>query len=342
MTRKVESWLARLSDPIGPNAQWRPPPFSPGEGAKLEALLDEAGRHNVRPAVVRNLGLQLRDNPDSFMPDGGRALTELQARAADLRVQDVARAALLAHLAREILAAIAAAGLPAVLVKGLDFAEVAYGGIQNRTFSDIDLLVRPEAMDSLGVLLTGLGYSPEPIPKKRIGHTEWKWTRRNAQWGAILVELHTDLVHGPEWRGRVSLTYDLYADPVAGGISPAARMVLAALHGATSHLFGRLQYVVDGLMIARMEVDAEELRERARRSGAVLPVATMLRLAAELYGCEKSRALVGRLGTIPWGSLERRLITVAMVLSAKSPNRWRLLPQRYLYRRLLRGGPSSA
>lgn len=342
MTRKVESWLARLSDPVGPNSRWTPPPFSAGERAKLETFLDEAGHHNVRPAVLRNLGLQLRDDPNSFMRAGGRALTELQARAADLRMRDVARAALLAHLAREILTAIASAGLPAVLVKGLDFAEVAYGGIQNRTFSDIDLLVRPEAMDALGALLAGLGYSPEPIPKKRIGHTEWKWTRRDAAWGAVLVELHTDLVHGPEWRGRVSLTYDLYADRGAGGISPAARLVLAALHGATSHLFGRLQYVVDGLMIARMDVDAEELRERARRSGAVLPVATMLRLAADLYGCEKSEALVGRLGAVPWSSLERRLITVAMVLSAKSPSRWRLLPRRYLYRRLLRGGPLPA
>jgi hypothetical protein len=260
------------------------------------------------------------------------------ARANDLRLQDVARAVLLAGTAREILAA--SSDLPVVLVKGADFAEAGYGGLHARTFSDVDLLVRNDAQAALGEVLQRCGFTAIPARESRLDYTERQWTR-NGPNGSILVEVHTDMVHAPELRARQTLTYDLYAESGAGGVTAAARIVLAALHGATSHLFGRLQYVVDGLVLARMGVDAAELQERAMRSGALLPTATMLRLAADLYACERSRSLLARLRT-PWGAVERALITPAMVLSAKSAHRWRLLPQRYLYRRLLRAGARPA
>ena len=340
MTSKLEAWLARLSDPSGPNPQWSPAPFSDAELALLPKILDAAGRHNIRPSLVRNLGLQLRAAPDAFVsaePARTRTATDaLMARANDLRLQDVARAVLLSSAAREILADVAEAALPVVLVKGVDLAEGAYGGLHARTFSDIDLLVRPQAEEALGQILANRGFTAHMPRGKRVEHTERQWTRPDAHDGVILVEVHTDLVHAPELRARQTLTYDLYAAPEAGGATPAAKLVLCALHGATSHLFGRLQYVVDGLMVARSGVDPGELRQRTLRSGALLPVATMLRLAHGLYGCEPSQALLGALGPIPWAKLERRLITPAMVLSAKSSHRWRLLPQRYTYRRLLR------
>ncbi len=337
---KAEAWLARLSDPAGPNPTWSPEPFSDNETALMDKLIDDAGRHNIRPALVRNLGLQLRDAPVDFIrgdPARTRTMTDaLLARAGEQRLLDIARAVLLATAAREILAEIAKACVPAALVKGVDFAENAYDGLHARTFSDIDLLVRPDAQDALGNILESRGFAALTPREHRMELTERQWTRPDSHGGIILVEVHTDLVHAPELRACQTLTYDLYADPAAGGVTPAARVVLAALHGATSHLFGRLQYVVDGLMVARMGVDPAELRERALRSGAALPTATMLRLAAELYSSDECRTLLDGLGTIPWKKLEQRLITGPMVLSAKSTHRWRLLPQRYLYRRLLR------
>ena len=338
MTNKVEAWLARLSDPAGLNPLWSPAPFSIEESELSSKLLDEAHLHNIRPALVRNLGIQLRTAPEAFMTGESAtrsaAIDALLARANELRLQDVARAMLLATAAREILSA--ASELPVVLVKGVDFAEKAYGGLHARTFSDIDLLVRPDAEDALGKVLARLGFTSIRPRETRIEFTERQWTRPDPHGGVMLVEVHTDVVHAPELRARQTLTYDLYTDMAAGGVTPAARLVLAALHGATSHLFGRLQYVVDGLMVARMGVEPGELRERALKSGAMLPVATMLRLAVELYDCPASRGLLDALGPVPWQRLERRLISQTMVLSAKSTHRWRLLPQRYLYRRLLR------
>ena len=338
-TDRIGAWLARLSDPQGLNRTWPCQPFSQSDGDLPETLIDAAGRHNVRPTVVRNLGVQLRTAPDEFFSGetGWKksAGEKLLSHGNELRLIDIAHGMQLASVASGLLAKIAARGIPAALVKGVDFAENAYGGLHARTFSDIDLLVRPDGEAALNELLVESGFElAEPVGK-RLAYAERQWTRSNEYGGITLVEVHTDMVHAPELRLRQSLTYDLYADPAAGGISPAARMVLAGLHGATSHLFGRLQYVVDGLAVARMGVDPVELRDRARRSGATLTVATTLRLAVEIYGCETSSSLLAALGPVPWSGLERRLITGSMVLSAKNRHRWMLLPQRHLYRRLL-------
>lgn len=309
------------------------------ERGQMERLVALAARHNVRPAFSRNLLRQLKEAPQDFLTGDAQAAAAtsswLSDHANDLRVGDFARASLLAEVAGTVREKIAAAALPAVIVKGVDFAEVAYGGLHLRTFSDVDLLVRPDAADALGAILRDLGFTEHVPSGKRVDYTERAWTRADHH-GTTLVEVHTDVVHAPELRAAQSLTYDLYADPALGGVTPAARLVLAALHGSTSHLFGRLQYVVDGLMVARLDPDPDELLVRAKRSGATLPLVTMLRLATEIYGCEISADLLRRLGPLRWGGLEARLIPAYMVLAAKGEGRWMLLPQRYIYRRLLR------
>lgn len=334
MTSNFESWLARLADPAGPNANWQPRPFERSEFDALRCLIDTAGRHNVRPAVVANLNSEIRRSPDSVVAGDFEETRQAIEMATELRLQDVARAVLLDKTGREICAEIEARDLPAVLVKGTDFARRAYGGLHMRTFSDVDLLVDADAEADLAELLRERGFEEQPY-KKWTETSERQWVRLDDHENAILVEIHTDMVHDPSLRRRQTLTHALYTDPSMGGITPASRLVLAALHGATSHLFGRLQYVVDGLMIGRMGIDAEEMKERASRSGAILPLATMLRLSAELFGCAISGELLRSLGSVPWSGLERRLITPEMVLAAKGTHRWRLLPQRHLYRRLL-------
>ena len=295
-TDKIGAWLARLSDPQGLNLNWPCEPFSQSDADFPETLMDAAGLHNVRPSLVRNLGVQLKTAPDEFLSGDaawkGSVSERLISQGNELRLIDIARAMQLASVAEGLLDRIAVGGIPAALVKGVDFAENAYGGLHARTFSDIDLLVRPDAETALNEILKDAGFTLTEPAGKRLDYAERQWTRPNEYGGITLVEVHTDMVHAPELRLRQSLTYDLYADPAAGGISPAARLVLAGLHGATSHLFGRLQYVVDGLAVARMAVDPVELRDRARRSGATLAVATTLRLATDIFGCQTSRELL--------------------------------------------------
>jgi hypothetical protein len=334
----VEGWLARLSDPAGLNLTWPAAPIDAGDAATLDALFFEAARHNVGLVWLARFNALLRDEPSALLKGdpsrvAGQA-TELMARAQATRLQLLGPVMALGTVARSLREDLT--GMPVALVKGLDFAEEAYGGVQWRGFSDIDLLVRPDAMAAVTDTLARHGFAPHAHEKQAADYTERQFVRADAHTDYLLVEVHTDLVHTPELRARMSLTYDLYADASAGGITPAARLILAALHGATSHLFGRLQYVVDGMMVARMGVDARELAARADASGALLPLRTMLRLAATIFGCEASAQVLAKLPAGRFTGLEQRLITAPMVLAAKSPHRWRLLARRYLYRRLLR------
>jgi hypothetical protein len=267
------------------------------------------------------------------------AAADLLARTNEALLQDVARAMLLKRTADELLGAASRSGIPVALVKGIDFAQEAYGGLQKRTFSDIDLLIPDRDQERLAAVLTGQDFTALVPRKMRFQRTERQWIKPDAHGNVILVEVHTDMIHDPKLRRRMTMTYDLYADARYGGVTPASRLVLAALHGAASHLFGRLQYVVDGLMIARTGVDRVELEERAALCGALLPLKTMLRLGAAIYDSVECRDLLNKLPPVRWSGLETKLISPSMVLAAKGSHRWILLPQRYLYRRLLRSIP---
>ncbi len=343
MTGKLESWLAHLSDPVGANAGWSPEPFAKDEFELVRELLRLAGRHNVRPALASNLAKLLQTAPDKVL-FGPAATTrdvaaDLLVRSSEALLQDVARAMLLKRTADEVIAATSRSAIPLALVKGIDFAENAYGGLQKRTFFDIDLLVSSREQARLAAVLASDGFTGLRPRKMRFERTERQWIRRDGLGNVILVEVHTDMIHDVRLRKRLAMTYDLYADDRLGGITPASRLVLAAIHGAASHLFGRLQYVVDAVMIARMGVDPLELKERARLCGALLPVTTVLRLGAAIYGSVECRELLASLPRTRWATLESKLIPPDMVLAAKSAHRWVLLPQRYMYRRLLRSAP---
>lgn len=327
MTAMTENWLARLSDPDGVTHDISPQLTD----NQINSLIDLSIRHNVQLAVLKNL-IDLAKADSQRFPDSPDTKARLQSLR-DRRFAEVANNTVIANAAREVMSNMD--GLPLALVKGLDFAENAYKGVDTRKFSDVDLLIDPSCEEEVNRRLTDLGYVQFEPKGKKIEQSERQWTKRGANTGLLLVEIHTDLVHDPKLRRKMTLTYELYASPDHGGVSNASRLVVAAVHGAASHLFGRLQYVVDGMMIARAGVNANELRIRTEASGSILPLATMLRLAGEIYGCKASIGLLASLGKTPAPRVEALLISPQMVLAAKNRNRWRYLPQRHLYRLLL-------
>jgi hypothetical protein len=331
----IGRWLARYADPRGVNPVWEVAPFDAGDEAGTDRLLFEARRHSVSLVFFGRLIDVLRTEPGlALRSDGtGRRATALLDQVSGMRLQDLGQVMAIASAAREIRAAIA--GMPVALVKGLDFAETLFGGVQQRSFGDVDLLYDPRAEPELRAALIRLGFSehhPEIHPEH---YTERQWTRPHPQLGQILVELHTDLVHTQRLRRRVSLPYHRYVSGPDATVTPAARLILAAVHAATSHLFGRLQYVVDGLMAARAGVDPDELNERGSEAGAILPLRTILRLASTIFASPEAAALLDTLPSATGSWLEPALISDRMVLAAKGRNRWRFIPQRRLYRRLL-------
>jgi hypothetical protein len=318
--------VVRYADPAGINERWRFPPIKIRTAAsESAAFIDEALSHNVLPSVARNLETAVTREPEMLVVGSGEAAAacrqQLVASARQAHLGLIARNMFLADFARDILAQVARDDVPAVLVKGLDFAENCYGGVPLRAFSDIDLLVRPDAVAAMTDMLVQRGLKPVAPTAKREDYTERQFVRDSGAMGTLLVELHTDLAHAPKLRRQTSLTYESYAGSAAGGVTMAARLVLAGIHGALSHLYERLQYVTDILAIVRRGVDTAELRERVDRTGSLLVVRTGLDLASRLFACPACKELCAALPPAQHGRLAACLVTPATVISAYGPMR---------------------
>ncbi len=150
-----------------------------------------------------------------------------------------------------------------------------------RTFSDLDLLVAPEAEPRLARVLDEVGFAPATYEQDPI-RREWRWHHRDND--ALMIEVHTNLVHHPHLREAMSMTF---ADLAGIASTPPALLAVATLHGAL-HRFERLRHAVDICQAARLIGSAEEenrfaqLIERTRtRLGAIVGLDLAYRLFAE-------------------------------------------------------------
>ncbi|MCC0018151.1 MAG: nucleotidyltransferase family protein [Rhodobiaceae bacterium] len=341
-------WLARFGDPAGENPRASAARLDlPMSEAVVAEIVSQAGAHGVIMAVARNLAAIAHGDAHGLGNAPGEDAQEaVRALIATLQTSYRAQAArnmALDQLGGQIQTALAAAGLPAVIVKGPDFARNVYGGLSSRAFTDIDILAAPGAATAVAQTVERLGFEPVEPSDKRAAYTERQYWREKGAGSHDLVEVHTDMVHAPKLRHALSMGYEDYAGPAAGGITMASRLVLAGLHGATSHLFDRLQNIVDMMMIARAGVDGRELAERARRSGAETPVRTGLSIAHAIFGCEACRALLSAVDARSTDMLARLLVSPHCVLHAQSSHRARHSWRRQAYRWLLaRQAPIAA
>lgn len=283
--RAFDAWFLALSDPAGGSP---PPPCSGAFDARK--LVELAGYHGVLPAVVRSL--RRLEAPSAAV---GSALALAQERL----LGGVGFALRLRKQLEPLVAAFAAAGLPAIVLKGPEFADRLYAEPALRPFTDLDFLLPREAIAEAGEALARLGYRrATPRPGKYPGqYGEEIWLLDEPAAGA--VELHWDLVNSPPLRRRCSVRYeDLQLEPQAAGLpraSPAALLLIAGVHAAMSHRFDRLQPLGDVCQAARGAagpLDAVWLAEAAARTGAAFALASALGLAGALFREPACSALV--------------------------------------------------
>jgi hypothetical protein len=246
---------------------------------------------------------------------------------------------LLRHRLKGLMGELAARALPAVVLKGAQFADRLYPDPALRPFTDVDLLAPPAVVPQVEAALEELGYHPEPAPqhKHSVGYGERAWRLPDAPAGA--VEVHWNLVNSPPLRRRVSVEFDdLQLEQSEGALrpTPASLLAVAAVHGATGHRFDRLQVLCDVCQAARGAAGALDegwLEQFGRLTGAAQVMATALYLAGRALGeprCEELRARL--FGGLP-GAAARLLLNPAVVLRSRRPLA-RL--RRQLYRELLK------
>jgi hypothetical protein len=226
-----------------------------------------ATRHAVLPLMAQYLEASV---PDGLVPGLNRA--SLHASSGTIQAK---------RLVRRMGAAFEAAGVRALLCKGVVLAEWAYGGV-TRQVGDIDLLVDPSSYGDAQQALQALGCSPVKVNAHgKADSAEWQST------DGQLVDLRTTLLERyflttPKfrelWECRVTIsTIDIPT------LHPVDHVLFLLLHGF-KHQWCRVGWVVDVAMALRQLSSAElaEVALRARQQSVERAVSVGLLLCREL------------------------------------------------------------
>jgi len=343
--KELGSWLSALAEPVGVG---RGLPDAALAAGALGRLIKLADYHGVLPAVLDNLRRLVEARGAAGLlaarkgsPRAEEALARAFGTAEDMLRRRAGVSLLIRGQVEEILQVLEARSVPAVVLKGSEFADRLYPRPDLRPFTDADLLVPRRAMTEAQAVMAELGYLPKPARMKyNSGYGQRGFVRRCRPGGA--VEVHWNLVNSPSLRRGISVVYEdmQLTDVAAGGGRPApsaaSLLLIAAVHAAAGHCFDRLQPLCDVCQAARGaagQIDIDWLSAAARRTGATLALRASLDLAARMFAepaCKRLERLAAPDGGL---RLWRLLVTPPVVLRAHA---WRDSFRRQWFRALLK------
>jgi len=334
MPSPLHTWLLCLSDPDGFHT---PLPEHPLKMNTLERLMHLAQQHTVLPAVITNTQNIVIKHGIASLTSGCPAEFQsiLQEAEREWR-RRIAFCLVLRRQGEEILQALARQSIPAIPLKGPDFADRLYPTPSLRIFTDIDLLIPRDKIPATNSIMKMMGYRPKIAKRKHsdiYGQTAW---RRDSK-SEGTVEIHWNLVNSPAVRRAVSVRFE---DIQLGRSIPqrptaAALLLIAAVHAASSHAFDRLLLLYDIRQICRGAagpVDLDYLSDIIHKTGSAMCVASALHLSDRMFEEEICRQITRQLA-LPVHQMKNRVISPTLVLrKQKGIDDWR----RKLYRETLK------
>ena len=323
------SWFVALADPEGEFAV----PDAVPSSLWWDQLEQDGAFHGTLPAIRKNLA-RVASQRDQL---GELAEPILERLSRPLRLQAAVQLLLRADLDR-IRKEAAKRSVPIAVIKGPAAADDLYPSPELRVFTDLDLIVQPESYDAACSMLIEMDYEPIIEPSLRhqepYGQTAFRSLRSGLD---VRVELHQDLVNSPVLRRGVSVGYSDLTPAADGSLSLEAHLIVAAVHGATSHQFDRLKFLVDVWQIVRKgaeALDIDRLRDLAERTGAQQSLAMACWLTRTIFQCKLAEELTRRLNmNTPW--LDRLLLAPAVVLPSRA---WCKKMRKQAYRSRLKKG----
>jgi hypothetical protein len=251
--------------------------FSPDD----PALVAVARRHRLTPLLSISCGATL---PPA-----------LAAAFRRDRVVTGARNMILARAAEECIRGFAAAGIPTIVLKGLDYETRLYHDPAARPTADVDLLVPGEHRRSAFGVLDRLGFEPRAAAPgfDDPDYHEVAWTR-----GGVEVDLHLALA--PLARCRIDYAA-LWRQAEAQQIGATETRVLCrqhaavfqALHMAIDHFDVPAIYLIDLARLLPTRDEAIQARGLARAWHCERPMATALALVASFLPGAPAAAATG-------------------------------------------------
>lgn len=265
-TNSIE--YALLLDALAPDGAASPEQFDWGS-VRWDRLVFLAEWHRLGPMVFRYLEPQ------------GRAPADAMADLRRSYGKNAAKSLIVGQATESMLAAWAAADVPAILLKGAALVETVYPDPALREMNDVDVLVPYDKMDAAHEALASLGYGPKRPVKREEEAQEWMRIHHRHdpalvdQNGFVTVELHHHIV-----KGAPAAHFDIadfwgHARPAVRGsrhLLPATEDLLlhACIHftynrTTRSHSYGSLAELMDmAWLIDREQIDWQALIDAAR------------------------------------------------------------------------------
>ncbi len=196
------------------------------------------------------------------------------------RIITTARNIMLVEVAAECVRALKAEGVPAIVLKGLDYGVRLYDSPGARPTADVDLLIPGEERLRAFAILDRLGFDPRAAAAgfDEPDYHEVAWTR-----GGVEVDLHMALAplvrcridYQSVWRDAVPLRL---GDTDAHALAIPHAIVFQALHMAIDHFQVPAIYLIDLARLWEKGVDAAGLYATAASWHCLRPLRTALAL----------------------------------------------------------------
>jgi hypothetical protein len=218
----------------------------------------------------------------------------------------------------ELMRAMSSGGIPAVIVKGPDFADHLFSDPKLRPSLDVDVLVPRDRWIEAAKVLQTIGHKEKPgqpgpfLPTGVLSERTWIFPSAGVD---IEVDLHWSMVHFPFFRQQASVEYwnlDWHWQPGGKGeLTAASRLVIAVVHALYHHQFEKLSQLCDIQLACRKitsDTDRLTVRALAERTGTCMALNVALQVTSRFLEdpeVERLRQMLldgpGQRWTIPQG-----------------------------------------
>jgi hypothetical protein len=323
------AWLLDVANPFASEPRSKP------NMSEIARILHAAELHGVLRQAVRALV------PTIFVTDMPTLEAAELANARAKVIRQVGFELLLRHHGEKVLTGLASADVPAAIVKGPVFARRLYKEPSLRSFTDIDILIKPQARERAGEVMRAFGFKLYK-QEYRTGqdYLEDKWLLKENE--SVSIEIHSDLVHNPRLRSGCSVKLkDVHEIGDGNSEDATAILFVAAAHAALSHQFDRLQHLVDIALAASGaagQIDTRRLARIAEQCGVKTAVYAALQIAGRVFSSQTVLNLSADLSTSTLDIVAGRLISASAVAEARSTIRSKTSWRRKLLRQAVRLG----
>jgi len=231
--------------------------------------------------------------------DDIEAPPEVRAYLRASRVREHLRSERVRELCRDALRALSAAGVPAIVLRGVMAAETLYPDPALRHCHDLDLMIAPERMDTAGRTLEKVGYS-------RVAAHVWRHSS-----GFPLSIQHALFRVAELEAGAHDIASDTVSGTVAGVpatlLSPCANLLHLCGHAATtgSHLSPTWAADAWFLLNRHPKIPWERVVEWCTRGPLALPMAVTLGYLVRQLGATAPPDVLGAIEDVASGRPRR-------------------------------------